>query len=86
MRALAESLGNRTPDRDRLREEIRAASRGTSADLNLDARAIDFRWKDLRVFRFAPFRPALTAPTMIKGKPSKILCASDFRPRPASFP
>jgi hypothetical protein len=51
MRALAENLGNRTPDRDRLREETRARPR-TSADLTLDARAIDFHWKDLRVFAF----------------------------------
>ena len=34
MRALAENLGNRTPDRDRLREETRARP-GTSADLTL---------------------------------------------------
>src|ERR1700745_3682276 len=47
MRALAENLGNRTPDRDRLREETRARPRAPG-DLNLDARAIDFHWKDLR--------------------------------------
>ena len=52
MRALAENLGNRTPDRDRLREETRARPR-TPADLNLDARAIDFHWKDLRGTVFA---------------------------------